>query len=369
MKMKTWLKKHLNVIIIVLIVAAALLLSFFRGGNYPGGDKDNDKNSFVFSENDGADADFTDDLTKDDESSSEDRETADESGVDGVNGTDNKNGNENSNENVDDSDLSELSNSGESEHSEEKNDAVSGNISDKEDENTNSSESGQTSAQTPSVTPSTENPQTPPQTNNELNSGTSENNTQTPEQTKEPDETVNTAEQQKNPQETSNTEESSHPAPVDPENAEISDVALSCTLTVKCDTLLDNLEFLDSEKTELVPEDGVIYQAKNVTFYEGESVFNVLSRELKVNKIHFEFVNTPAYNSAYIEGIGNLYEYDCGELSGWMYKVNGWFPNYGCSRYKLEDGDVVEIVYTCDLGADVGGEYSAKNGYTGDAAE
>ena len=84
--MKTWLKKHLNVIIIVLIVAAALLLSFFRGGNYPGGDKDNDKNSFVFSENDGADADLTDDLTKDDESSSEDRKTADESGVDGVNG-------------------------------------------------------------------------------------------------------------------------------------------------------------------------------------------------------------------------------------------------------------------------------------------
>ena len=368
--MKTWLKKHLNVIITVLIVAAALLLSFFRGGNYPGGDKDNDKNSFVFSENDGADADLTDDLTKDDESSSEDRKTADESGVENVNGTDNKNGNENSNQNVDDSDLSELSNSGESEHSEEKNDAVSGNISDKEDENTNSSESGQTSGQTPSVTPSTENPQTPPQTNNEANSGTSENNTQTPEQTKEPDETVNTAEQQKNPQETSNTEESSHPAPVDPENAEIiSDVALSCTLTVKCDTLLDNLEFLDPEKTELVPEDGVIYQAKNVTFYEGESVFNVLSRELKVNKIHFEFVNTPAYNSAYIEGIGNLYEYDCGELSGWMYKVNGWFPNYGCSRYKLEDGDVVEIVYTCDLGADVGGEYSAKNGYTGDAAE
>ena len=356
MKMKTCLKQHLNVIIIVLIVAAVLLLSFFRGGNYPGGEKDNDKNSFVFSENDGADADLTDDLTKDNESSSEDRETAGESGVDGVIGTDNKNGNENSNENVDDSDLSELSNSGESEHSEEKNDAVSGNISDKEDENTNSSESGQTSAQTPSVTPSTTNPQTPPLTNNELNSGTSENNTQTPEQTKEPDETVNTAEQQKNPQETSNTEESSHPAPVDPENAEISDVALSCTLTVKCDTLLDNLEFLDPEKTELVPEDGVIYQAKNVMFYEGESVFNVLSRELKVNKIHFEFVNTPAYNSAYIEGIGNLYEYDCGELSGWMYKVNGWFPNYGCSAYELEDGDAISWLYTCQgLGADVGG--------------
>ena len=44
-----------------------------------------------------------------------------------------------------------------------------------------------------------------------------------------------------------------------------------------------------------------------------------------------EFENTPMYNSAYIEGIHNLYELDCGERSGWMYKVNDWFPNYGCA--------------------------------------
>ena len=71
-----------------------------------------------------------------------------------------------------------------------------------------------------------------------------------------------------------------------------------------------------------------------------------------------EFENTPMYNSAYIEGIHNLYEFDCGELSGWMYKVNDWFPNYGCSRYQLQDGDVICWEYTCDLGVDVGGFYS-----------
>ena len=73
-------------------------------------------------------------------------------------------------------------------------------------------------------------------------------------------------------------------------------------------------------------------------------------------------MNTPVYNSAYIEGISNLYEFDCGERSGWMYKVNGWFPNYGCSRYELKNGDKIEWVYTCDLGRDVGGDYSARNG-------
>ena len=50
-----------------------------------------------------------------------------------------------------------------------------------------------------------------------------------------------------------------------------------------------------------------------------------------------------------------------GELSGWMYRVDGWFPNYGCSRYQLQDGDVVEWLYTCDLGADIGG-YNALGG-------
>lgn len=148
------------------------------------------------------------------------------------------------------------------------------------------------------------------------------------------------------------------PVPVEPQDAVISDEAKTCTLSVRCDTILDNMDWLDPEKVELVPEDGVIFPATNVTFYEGESVFNVLCREMKQHKIHLEFNNTPMYNSAYIEGINNLYEFDCGELSGWMYKVNGWFPNYGCSRYQLKDGDVVEWVYTCDLGVDVGGYYS-----------
>lgn len=152
------------------------------------------------------------------------------------------------------------------------------------------------------------------------------------------------------------------PVPIEPENSEITDKKLTCILTVRCDTILNNISWLDSKKVDIVPKDGVIFAEKTVTFYEGESVFNVLAREMKRNKIHLEFANTPIYNSAYIEGIANLYEFDCGELSGWMYKVNDWFPNYGCSRYQLKAGDKVEWVYTCDLGNDVGGHYSARNG-------
>ena len=152
------------------------------------------------------------------------------------------------------------------------------------------------------------------------------------------------------------------PIPIEPENAVITDKELTCTLSVRCDTILNNIGWLDSEKVDIIPKDGVIFAERTVTFYEGESVFNLLLREMKRKKIHMEFENTPIYNSAYIEGIANLYEFDCGELSGWMYKVNDWFPNYGCSRYQLKAGDKVEWVYTCDLGNDVGGNYSARNG-------
>ena len=102
------------------------------------------------------------------------------------------------------------------------------------------------------------------------------------------------------------------PGPVEPQDAVLSDKELTCTLSVRCDTILANMAWLDPEKTELVPEDGVIYAEKTVTFYQGESVFNLLLREMKKHKIHMEFVNTPIYNSAYIEGINNIYEFDCG---------------------------------------------------------
>lgn len=132
----------------------------------------------------------------------------------------------------------------------------------------------------------------------------------------------------------------------------------SCTLSVRCDTALSNKDMLDSSKADILPEDGVIFPETTVYFSEGESVYDVLVREMMNAKIHMESENTPMYKSAYIEGIANLYEYDCGPLSGWMYKVNGEFPNYGCSAYVLSDGDRVEWVYTCDLGKDVGNENS-----------
>ena len=136
--------------------------------------------------------------------------------------------------------------------------------------------------------------------------------------------------------------------------------ALICTISISCETILSNIELCDPAKKDIIPADGWVLRPAEIAFSEGESVFDVLKRVCRENSIHMEFSMAPAYNNAYIEGIANIYEFDVGELSGWMYEVNGWFPNYGCSAYELRDGDVIKWVYTCDLGSDVGGSFSEQ---------
>ena len=148
------------------------------------------------------------------------------------------------------------------------------------------------------------------------------------------------------------------PLPVEPGGDTDQTKVYSCIFSIECSAILHNLSELEADKREFLPWNGVILPPTKVEFYAGESVFDVLQRICKENGIHLESAWTPIYNSAYIEGIHNLYEFDCGSLSGWMYSVDGWYPNYGCSRYQLADGETVQWRFTCDLGNDIGGGYA-----------
>lgn len=130
----------------------------------------------------------------------------------------------------------------------------------------------------------------------------------------------------------------------------------TCTISISCRTALDNVKKLEPAKAAILPSDGWILSPVTVSFEAGESVFDLLKRVCREQKIPMEFSWTPIYNSAYIEGIYNLYEFDCGSTSGWMYSVNGVFPNYGCSAYEIKNGDVITWQYTCNLGNDIGGK-------------
>lgn len=130
----------------------------------------------------------------------------------------------------------------------------------------------------------------------------------------------------------------------------------SCMISIVCDTILNNLDKLRDGKEAFVPANGVILAASSISISDGDTVFDVLKKACELADIQLEYSYTPLYGSYYIEGINNLYEFDCGEQSGWMYKVNGVFPDHGCSAYYLSAGDEIVFCYTCvGLGADVGG--------------
>lgn len=147
---------------------------------------------------------------------------------------------------------------------------------------------------------------------------------------------------------------------------DITENSLTVFISIRCDTILDNLGDLDPSlrSDEYVPPNGVILPRTEYVLREGDTVFDILDRAVRYNRIQMEYQgsNQNSFGSVYIRGINYLYEFSCGPLSGWMYRVDGEYPNYGCSKYKLKDGQEIEWVYTCDLGNDVGAEWLGGQG-------
>lgn len=47
----------------------------------------------------------------------------------------------------------------------------------------------------------------------------------------------------------------------------------------------------------------------------------------------------------YVRGIGDLYEFDRGAMSGWLYEVNGVQPTVSAGAYVLQAGDRLQWLY------------------------
>ena len=116
-------------------------------------------------------------------------------------------------------------------------------------------------------------------------------------------------------------------------------------LSIRCDRVAGRA------KDGSTPEDGVILARTAVPFAEGDSVFDLLTAAARAYNIQME--HEGGGDMAYINGINYLYEYDYGELSGWIYSVNGETPSVGCGSYALHDGDEVLWQYTTELGEDL----------------
>ncbi len=123
----------------------------------------------------------------------------------------------------------------------------------------------------------------------------------------------------------------------------------TCTVFVSCSAVLGKMDTLRPEQREFIPENGVMLAEQEVSFAEGETALEVLTKTLKKEKIHFETEQMVGYDSMYIKAIGNLYEFDCGGNSGWTYTVNGASPDCGADRYVVQEGDSVAWNYITEF--------------------
>lgn len=91
------------------------------------------------------------------------------------------------------------------------------------------------------------------------------------------------------------------------------------------------MKALTAGKEGYVPADGTVLAVSKVEMKDGDSVFDVLKRACDLADIQLEYSYTPIYESYYVEGIHQIYEFDCGSESGWMISFNNWFMDQGAS--------------------------------------
>lgn len=124
-----------------------------------------------------------------------------------------------------------------------------------------------------------------------------------------------------------------------------------CSININCVNLLGFKEELEDTDKNAIEENGDIYNNTEVIIKDGDTLFSIIERELVLKGIFFEYSQDDEIN---IKSIGGIGEKDFGENSKWLFKVNGDFIDGGYDKYKVEKGDIIEAVYTCDGGNDVG---------------
>ena len=116
-------------------------------------------------------------------------------------------------------------------------------------------------------------------------------------------------------------------------------------LVIDCSEIVSNLDnesyAVKAEKRDIVPENGIVLE-KEGKCNEGTTAYDLVVSVLKKNKIHFDGTGV------YFKGIGNLYEGDCGQFSGWMFFINGNLAELGASDTIVKADDVIEFRYIVD---------------------
>ena len=117
---------------------------------------------------------------------------------------------------------------------------------------------------------------------------------------------------------------------------------ISTTIAIRCDKVAGQRDY--------IPADGVVLPVTEMELNRGATAAEQLVAAARMHNIHIE---NEGGVSDYISGMAYLYEYDFGDLSGWVFCVNGEVAAVGCGEYVLSEGDSVEWVYSLEMGMDI----------------
>ena len=127
--------------------------------------------------------------------------------------------------------------------------------------------------------------------------------------------------------------------------AEKENVSGRVTMSIECSSLIGLAE------KGAIPDGGVILELTEFEIAEGETAYDILVEAARENGILLDMKGSG--KMVYISAIASVYEYEYGELAGWIYRVNGEMPSVGCAAYDLSDGDVIEWSYSLQMGSDL----------------
>ena len=113
------------------------------------------------------------------------------------------------------------------------------------------------------------------------------------------------------------------------------------TMTIECKVLI-------GEESKYVPENGIILDKTSFEIEEGDTALKILREAASKYNLQLE-----VKNGYYVLGINNLYEKEFGDLSGWMYYINGKSASVGANEYVPKDGDLIEWRFTRNIGKDL----------------
>lgn len=113
----------------------------------------------------------------------------------------------------------------------------------------------------------------------------------------------------------------------------------------------ENYDKLSDELKKYVNDDGYIIKDLKVEITKDHTVVEVLDAIAKEKDINIEYASME--KMSYVEAINHIGAKAVGDMSGWLYQVNGEFPSTGINDTELKDGDVVTFIYTADGGNDI----------------